>query len=182
MKWTKFKPSTEEVRTASKCAAEWAERINSQSDYSRKEFARWLSTSPLHVREFLIAMAWDGLLADLDRDRKIDIKELLERALAEGHSVGIHDNSPTSETGTAEIERPPMQRLEALARCFGMALYETFLESAIAEARVEHYKAIKAGKTTAARWIVVRCYWTLLKPFRTALWASLMAWLKWRSS
>lgn len=53
-------------------AAEWLTRLETAGPEERAEFWKWLTESPLHGREMLIAKANHTMLALLFRDRRID--------------------------------------------------------------------------------------------------------------
>lgn len=63
-----------EGRLLAEQAAEWLYRLETADLKEKAEFIRWLKRSPLHVREVLIAAAWNEALreADLRHVRDID--------------------------------------------------------------------------------------------------------------
>jgi len=50
-------------------ALAWLERLRTAGTVEREAFLSWLRVSPKHVREILLATAWDKVLADLQRDQ-----------------------------------------------------------------------------------------------------------------
>lgn len=65
-------------------AAEWLDRLQENSSETRAAFAKWLTTSPLHVKMFLELSSVDRLLDALDREQMIDVDEMLR-----GESTGV---------------------------------------------------------------------------------------------
>jgi transmembrane sensor len=50
-------------------AAEWLERLKTAGPQERAAYLAWLRESRLHVREMLLATAWDRVLDDLERGK-----------------------------------------------------------------------------------------------------------------
>jgi len=66
-------------------AADWAVRLDAGelSAAERRDLADWLSASPVHIDEFLLASATISGLSNLDADRQVDLDELLASSSAE---------------------------------------------------------------------------------------------------
>lgn len=63
----------EEDRLLAERAAEWLYRLETATLKEKAAFFRWLKESPRHVREMLIAIAWEESLREVDPNHKIDI-------------------------------------------------------------------------------------------------------------
>jgi transmembrane sensor len=57
------------VLRAAEQAAEWLERLKTAGPQDRAAYLAWLRESSMHVREMLLATAWDRVLDDLERGR-----------------------------------------------------------------------------------------------------------------
>lgn len=167
----KNRPSQDELISAA--AALWISRRESVTAEERKEFCEWMKQSPSHARKMLFE---DYLFREYDPQRQINVDDLL-RACRKIHIVRV-----TEIVESRHQQQQPLHLLESVAKFVSQAAYEAFLESAIAEARVEIYQAERGGRKSTATMIKIRCYWTILKPLRAALWATLMLWLRWKGS
>ena len=146
------------------------------SESERREFVDWLHQSPIHIRELLAAKAWDHILDTMmDPERKISIDALCKAAVL--HTVALQQVEVVA-IASDQGQKTPLLWLEALAKLVSKSAYEAFLESVVLEARVEHHRGVSSGDDSAARWALLRCYATILKPLRVAAWASLKLWLR----
>jgi len=75
-------------------AAEWLIRLETATEEERAEFWRWLSQSPLHVREMLAAQACQIQLAQLFRDWHMDVDTFVQSTDNVRELTGS-DGSPT---------------------------------------------------------------------------------------
>jgi ferric-dicitrate binding protein FerR (iron transport regulator) len=66
----------EEDRLLAEHAAEWLCRLQTAGAAEKAQFMQWLRQSPSHVREMLIAMAWDDFLRHVDPQHKMNIEAL----------------------------------------------------------------------------------------------------------
>lgn len=66
-------------------AAEWLKRLKTAKREVRQEFLDWLSESPLHVREVLLALTLDTELRLYFRRHRMDAKAILDSA------VNVHE-------------------------------------------------------------------------------------------
>lgn len=66
----------EEDRLLAEDAAEWLCRLQMAGPPEKAQFMRWLRQSPAHVREMLIAMAWDDFLRHVDPQHKMNVEAL----------------------------------------------------------------------------------------------------------
>lgn len=173
-------PDDRELVTAEE-AALWCIRLESAATDPdvRKEFFAWMKQSPMHVKEMLLANSLDHELGKYDPKRKLNLDALFIRAANNVTPFVPEKRDDAPEVITEPKQQQPLHLLESVAKFVSRAAYEAFLESAIAEARVEIYQAKR--KITATM-IQIRCYWTILKPLRAALWATLMLWLRWKGS
>lgn len=67
----------EENRHLAELAAEWLCRMETADRNEKAQFVRWLKQSPAHVREMLIAMAWNDLLRHIDPHHKMNAEALV---------------------------------------------------------------------------------------------------------
>lgn len=67
------------VELAADQANEWLERLKNPDPQANAAFLQWLRTSPLHVRELLLAAALDAGLRGIDPNRAIDVQKLLDQ-------------------------------------------------------------------------------------------------------
>ncbi|MGH8176117.1 MAG: FecR family protein [Steroidobacter sp.] len=58
-------------------AIDWLYRLRTANVEERAAFVRWVKGSPRHLREILVATAWDQALRNIDPERRIDISGLL---------------------------------------------------------------------------------------------------------
>jgi len=88
----------DEQRTAHE-AAEWLDRLapGTTEEYRVKDFADWLSRSPVHVQEFLTMTAIDRYLNHIPRDYPLDLAKL--RAVALKAVPFATKTSKASQTG-----------------------------------------------------------------------------------
>jgi transmembrane sensor len=75
-------------------AAQWLVRLETASPKEHAEFQRWLSESPLHVREALLAAATRLLLTHLLRNGSIDPNAFLTQT-SNVHQIGSADRTAT---------------------------------------------------------------------------------------
>jgi len=61
-------------------AAQLLTDVQSGGVRERTALMRWIKQSPLHVREMLVATAWEKLLNALDIDRKYNVDELIDKS------------------------------------------------------------------------------------------------------
>jgi ferric-dicitrate binding protein FerR (iron transport regulator) len=66
----------EEDRLLAEHAAEWLCRLPTAGAAEKEQFLHWLKQSPAHVREMLIAMAWDDFLRHVDPQHKMNVEAL----------------------------------------------------------------------------------------------------------
>jgi ferric-dicitrate binding protein FerR (iron transport regulator) len=66
----------DEDRLLAERAAEWLCRLQTAGPAEKALFVRWLRQSPAHVREMLIAMAWDDFLRHVDPQHKMNVEAL----------------------------------------------------------------------------------------------------------
>jgi ferric-dicitrate binding protein FerR (iron transport regulator) len=66
----------EEDRLLAEHAAEWLCRLQTASTAEKTQFMEWLRQSPTHVREMLIAMAWDDFLRHVGPRHKMNVAAL----------------------------------------------------------------------------------------------------------
>lgn len=95
-------------------AALWYSQLPHADAAMLREFVRWLRQSPLHVREMLVATAWDWELGMHDPDCKIDLDAWFTRAAnnvtalvhekrdATGEPVAAADDASDAVTHTNE--------------------------------------------------------------------------------
>jgi transmembrane sensor len=73
-----FRGTHEEALAAE--AADWIERLKSAGAKDHAEFARWLRQSPTHVREALLASAWQVVLHHAEHGRKLEVDQYVSAA------------------------------------------------------------------------------------------------------
>jgi transmembrane sensor len=61
-------------------ATQWLSQLRTAGVTERRAFVKWMKQSPLHVREALLATAWDTVLRVLDMERKVNSDQLMEKS------------------------------------------------------------------------------------------------------
>lgn len=85
----------EQVERASREAAEWLHVMQGESGAAEREaFADWIASSPLHVRELLLASMLDRELSRPGVLDGFDIDAVIARATAGDKVVSLHDRAP----------------------------------------------------------------------------------------
>lgn len=84
-----------EEQLAAQRAAQWLERLKAAEPQERAVFVSWLKESRGHVRETLLATAWDVVLRNIDPDRRVDVKKLMSDSanvvpVGSGHAPAIY--------------------------------------------------------------------------------------------
>ncbi len=69
-----------EVLSVAEQAAHWLRVMETVDIKKRKDFWEWMSASPLHVRELLLAVRLDQSLNAIDPERRIDVAGLIAQA------------------------------------------------------------------------------------------------------
>ncbi|HEY7638152.1 MAG TPA: FecR domain-containing protein [Steroidobacteraceae bacterium] len=116
-----------ETLSVAEQAAEWMLIMESPSAEERAAFWNWLESSPLHVRELILAVKTQRRLRGFDRTRELDVNAILARV----RSNIAHIGTPAD----LEPQRSPKTRwFYAAAACLalitiGAAGYWTFWES-----------------------------------------------------
>jgi transmembrane sensor len=75
-------------------AAHWVRVLNSDDPQQSAAFVEWIKASPLHVRELLLASWLDDELGAIDPERRIDVRELIERARSNVFPIGPRFSVP----------------------------------------------------------------------------------------
>jgi transmembrane sensor len=83
-------------------ASAWLEVLAAPNAEQRAEFVAWLKESPVHVREFLLMLAVDRALAEIDAERIRPVEELLAQTC---HQVIALHESPAAPVPIAATPR-----------------------------------------------------------------------------
>lgn len=102
-------------------AAQLLIEVQSGGVNERTALMRWIKQSPLHVREMLVATAWENLLNALDIGRKYSVDELMEKSrstvtpIAERRDVVAANASaePTAIAAAIPIDAVPIIAAQA---------------------------------------------------------------------
>jgi transmembrane sensor len=70
-------------RLLARQASEWMQTLARADGAGHAAFVAWLKESPRNVREYLLTVALDEALAGMDRERRHDVRALLEDARAD---------------------------------------------------------------------------------------------------
>lgn len=121
------------VELAADQANEWLERLKNPGSGDNAAFMQWLRTSPLHVRELLLAAALEAGLRGVDPNGAIDVQKLLDlagtvtAAPVGGASVQRQSSEVTSRTtGVGLTVLKPMWRVAAGIAVISLAVFATF--------------------------------------------------------
>jgi transmembrane sensor len=85
-------------------AAAWLQRLPSATPAVKAEFVTWLKKSPLHVREILLAAAWNDEIGRLDLTQKIDEESLV--ANLSRNAVTVQPGRGTESTSHSDHAQP----------------------------------------------------------------------------
>jgi len=112
----------EELRIAEE-AAEWLAVLDAANPEQRASFARWITESPLHLREFLLMTSLESELHRLDPKRGLPREAILKAVPNNVIPLSLNVNSAVAE---AEVDVPGTRRRWILA-----AIAATVLLSAV---------------------------------------------------
>jgi transmembrane sensor len=102
-----------ETLSVAEQAAEWMLIMESPTTAERAAFWNWLESSPLHVRELILAVKTHRRLRGFDRTRELDVDAILARV----QSSVAHIGAPAD----LEPKRPAKTRwLSAVAACLAL--------------------------------------------------------------
>ena len=87
-------PQFQDQLSIAEQAAHWVRVLNKDDPQQSAEFVAWVKASPLHVRELLLASWLDEELRAIDPERRIDVRELIERARSNVFPIGAHIPKP----------------------------------------------------------------------------------------
>lgn len=104
-------------------AAQLLAEMQSGSAQGRMQMSRWLRQSPLHVREVLVATAWEQLMSCLDPEHKHDIARLMELARRTVTPISGDHRELRSHDGAGEA-LPQSKTVEPIAITNVPALHE----------------------------------------------------------
>lgn len=97
-----------EVRLLAEQAAEWLYRLETADLEEKTTFVRWLRQSPLHVREILIAAAWNDVLRGADPNHLRDIDALATKGANVISLIArlapTEGSLPAADTGDTEAQ------------------------------------------------------------------------------
>lgn len=83
-------PQFQEQSSIAEQAARWVRVLNTDDPQQSAAFVEWIKASPLHVRELLLASWLDDELGAIDPERRIDVRELIDRARSNVSPIGAH--------------------------------------------------------------------------------------------
>ena len=118
--------SGEELRVAEE-AAEWLAVLDSANPAQRAKFARWISESPLHLREFLLMTSLESELRGLDLRRGLRREDILKAVPNNVIPLLTNVNSSVTESSAGEPGRRYRWKLATIAAAVLMALLAPFL-------------------------------------------------------
>jgi ferric-dicitrate binding protein FerR (iron transport regulator) len=136
-------------------AAEWLSRLEVASADERAEFWKWLTESPLHVREVLIAKACDTMIRNALRNQPFDLDSLkrtntnvrdLREGVAPWRTVDDHAQRPV-----------PRRRVSTLLSSHWKTIAATVVMSMVAVTAIGIQRALRDNVTTSpGEWRDVR--------------------------
>lgn len=114
------------VDLAARQASEWLERLKNPGPHDYAAFVQWLKTSALNVRELLLVAAIDTALRGADRNRAIDVQDLVSRAgdlVPTPMNASSPPQSPAANPGPARAVNltGPLPRLRRWKVAAGLA-------------------------------------------------------------
>jgi hypothetical protein len=104
-----MKKDTREYLAIAERAAEWVDRLPRATPEEQREFMSWVRQSPLHVREFILALACKKLLETHLPSIDLDANELVQRA-RESLESEEGDEDPSSERAQTNGSEDPESR------------------------------------------------------------------------
>lgn len=81
-------PQFQDQLSVAEQAAHWVRVLNTDDPQQSAAFVEWIKASPLHVRELLLASWLDDELGAIDPERRIDVRELIDRASSNVSPIG----------------------------------------------------------------------------------------------
>lgn len=129
------------------------------SDERKKESRDWVATETK-----LIAAYFEQTLRTVTTNQPIKIIRILS------------GTTSTRRAPTRLVQRPPAMKLDHLLRFFASKkTYECVYSQIVIDTREEYVEAIATGDERKARWIVARCYWSVLSAFLVQIPINLIA-------
>lgn len=90
---------------AAERAAEWLQRLEKGGPDVRAEFARWLRASPQHVRDILLANAFQHALRHMRAHHRVDVEALKNRCAFSVIAIGSSKVASRHGTGVCFLRR-----------------------------------------------------------------------------
>lgn len=107
-------------------AAHWVRVLNSDDPQQNAAFVEWIKASPIHVRELLLASWLDEELGAIDPERRIDVRQLIERARSNVFPIGPHFSVPAPAPAPAPAPKVQPRRSAWIGRiAASAALFST---------------------------------------------------------
>ncbi|TAM21207.1 MAG: DUF4880 domain-containing protein [Rhodanobacter sp.] len=117
----------EQIERVSREAVEWLHALKADPGAAEREaFASWLASSPVHVREMLLAGMLDRELSGMSVLDRFDVEAIVARAKASENVVSLPVKAPRKPAEVHRHPRPrhglPWRRAAAVAAVFLLGL------------------------------------------------------------